>query len=100
MKDYTNPKDRIGESGILKQLSQKLREKAMQAEMTNHLGNEKNASPKKKTSNTGNGIYKKRVKEEFTNLDITFPAIGKQNKNDTQVFGLVIILTSVLRIGF
>jgi len=41
--------------------------------MTDHLGYEKNASVNKKTSNTRNGSYKKRVKGEFGNLDIAVP---------------------------
>ena len=45
----------------------------MQAEMTEHLGYEKNASAKKMTNNSRNGSYGKRVKGEFGNLDITVP---------------------------
>jgi hypothetical protein len=33
MKDYKNPEDLIGETGLLKQLTQQLLERAMQAEM-------------------------------------------------------------------
>jgi len=73
MKDYKNPEDLIGETGLLKQLTQKLLERAMQAEMTDHLGYEKNASVNKKTSNTRNGSYKKCVKGEFGKLDIAVP---------------------------
>ena len=45
----------------------------MQAEMTEHLGYEKNAPAEKKTNNSRNGSYKKRVKGEFGNLDIDVP---------------------------
>jgi len=38
MKDYKNPEDLIGETGLLKQLTKQLLERAMQAEMTEHLG--------------------------------------------------------------
>ena len=34
MKNYKNPEDLIGESGLLKQLTKQLLERAMQAEMT------------------------------------------------------------------
>jgi hypothetical protein len=34
MKDYKNPEDLIGETGLLKQLTKQLLERAMQAEMT------------------------------------------------------------------
>lgn len=73
MKDYKNPEDLIGETGLLKQLTKQLLERAMQAEMTEHLGYEKNAPANKKTDNSRNGSYKKRVKGEFGNLDIDVP---------------------------
>ncbi len=38
MMDYENPEDLIGEPGLLKQLTQNLMERAMQTEMTDHLG--------------------------------------------------------------
>ena len=73
MKDYKNPEDLIGETGLLKQLTKQLLERAMQAEITEHLGYEKNAPAKKKSNNSRNGSYQKRVKGEFGNLDITVP---------------------------
>ena len=44
IKDYKKPEDLIGEDGLLKQLTKRLLEKAMQAEITDHLGYPKNAS--------------------------------------------------------
>jgi len=73
MKDYKNPEDLIGENGLLKQLTKQLLERAMQAEMTEHLGYEKNATAEKKTTNSRNGSYKKRLKGEFGTLDVTVP---------------------------
>jgi putative transposase len=73
MKDYKNPEDLIGENGLLKQLTKELLERAMQAEMTDHLGYEKNATAEKKTTNSRNGSYKKRIKGEFGNLDVAVP---------------------------
>ena len=73
MRDYKNPEDLIGETGLLKQLTKQLLERAMQAEMTAHLGYEKNASTGKKAKNSRNGSYQKRLKGEFGNLDITVP---------------------------
>ena len=57
MKDYKNPEDLIGETGLLKQLTKKLLERAMQAEMTDHLGDEKNAPANNQAGNTRNGSY-------------------------------------------
>ena len=73
MKDYKNPEDLIGKNGLLKQLTKQLLERAMQAEMTDHLGYEKNATAEKKTTNSRNGSYKKRIKGEFGNLDVAVP---------------------------
>ncbi len=39
--DYKGPEDLIGEQGLLKQLTKALVERAMQAELTHHLGYEK-----------------------------------------------------------
>ncbi len=73
MKDYKNPEDLIGENGLFKQLTKQLLERAMQAEMTEHLGYEKNATADKKTTNARNGSYQKRIKGEFGNLDVSIP---------------------------
>jgi len=73
MKDYKNPEDLIGETGLLKQLTKQLLERAMQTEMTEHLGYEKNAPSNNNAGNARNGSYQKKVKGEFGNLDITVP---------------------------
>ncbi|SRR6266567_1442218 len=73
MKDYKKPEDLIGENGLLKQLTKRLLERAMQAEMTDHLGYEKHAPTGKKSGNSRNGGYKKTVKGEFGNLDVAVP---------------------------
>ena len=38
LKDYQKPEDVIDENGLLKQLTKALLERAMSAELTNHLG--------------------------------------------------------------
>lgn len=73
MQDYKNPEDLIGETGLLKQLTKQLLERAMQAEMTDHLGYEKNASVSNDTGNTRNGSYNKNIKGDFGQLDVTVP---------------------------
>jgi transposase-like protein len=42
LKDYKGPEDITGENGLLKQLTKALIERAMQAELTEELGYEKN----------------------------------------------------------
>ena len=82
MKDYKNPEDLIGETGLIKQLTKQLLERAMQAEMTDHLGYKKNAPTSKKNNNFRNGSYQKRVKGEFGNLDIE---VKRQKLNGIKV---------------
>ena len=73
MKDYKKPEDLIGENGLLKQLTKRLLERAMQAEMTDHLGYDKHAPAGNNSGNSRNGAYKKAVVGEFGNLDISVP---------------------------
>ena len=40
--DYKKPDDLIGENGLLKQLTKRLVERALEAEMAEHLGHGKN----------------------------------------------------------
>ncbi|WP_277058466.1 transposase, partial [Trichlorobacter lovleyi] len=73
IKDYKKPEDLIGENGLLKQLTKRLLERAMQAEMTDHLGYAKHALSGSNSGNSRNGSYKKKVKGEFGELDIAVP---------------------------
>jgi putative transposase len=73
IKDYKKPEDLIGENGLLKQLTKRLLERAMQAEMTDHLGYAKNAPTGNNSGNSRNGSYQKKVKGDFGELDLTVP---------------------------
>ena len=73
IKDYKKPEDLIGENGLLKQLTKRLLERAMQAEMTDHLGYAKNAPAGNNTGNSRNGSYKKKVKGDFGEIDLAVP---------------------------
>ncbi len=46
-----NPEELLGKEGVLKQLTKRLVERALEGEMTTHLGYEKNASEGKNTGN-------------------------------------------------
>jgi putative transposase len=71
--DYKKPEDLIGENGLLKQLTKRLVERALQAEMAEHLGHAKNDSVANATGNTRNGKSKKTLKGEFGELPIEIP---------------------------
>lgn len=71
--DYKKPEDLIGENGLLKQLTKALLERAMPAEMTDHLGYPRNAPEGKNSGNSRNGSYKKKLKGDFGELDVAVP---------------------------
>ncbi|MDX3998468.1 IS256 family transposase [Pseudomonas aeruginosa] len=63
--NYQNPEDLIGADGILKQLTKKLVERALDAELTHHLGHDKHQPVSNPTGNTRNGFSKKKLKEMY-----------------------------------
>ena len=71
--NYQTPEDLIGENGLLKQLTKLLVEKALDAEMANHLGHDKNQPVVNTGGNTRNGKSKKTLKGEFGELPIEIP---------------------------
>ncbi|WP_436395282.1 IS256 family transposase [Acidithiobacillus ferriphilus] len=71
--DYKTPEDLIGEGGLLKQLTQRLVERALQTEMVEHLGYAKHESMAHPTGNTRNGTSKKTLKGELGALQIEVP---------------------------
>ena len=71
--NYKKPEDLIGENGLLKQLTKLLVEKALDAELTEHLGHDRHESVANATGNTRNGKSKKTLKGEFGELPIDIP---------------------------
>src|SRR6266404_9614517 len=71
--DYKNPEDIIGENGLLKQLTKALLERAMQAELTEHLGFEKHDPAGHHSGNTRNGTGRKALKGGFGELELETP---------------------------
>jgi len=73
LKDYQSPDDVLGENGILKQLTKAVLERAMQAELTHHLGYDKHSLKGNNSGNSRNGKSKKTLKGDFGNLPIDVP---------------------------
>ena len=73
LKDYKGPDDITGPEGLLKQLTKALVERAMDAEMTTHLGYEKNDQTEKDTTNRRNGKTKKTLRSDQGPLEIEVP---------------------------
>jgi putative transposase len=73
LKDYKSPEDVLGENGLLKQLTKAVLERAMQAELSHHLGYEKHSVKGNNSGNSRNGTSKKTLKGDFGNLPIDVP---------------------------
>ncbi|HEY8098342.1 MAG TPA: IS256 family transposase [Methylobacter sp.] len=70
---YQKPEDLIGENGLLKQLTKALVERALEAEMTEHLGHARHNPVMNATGNTRNGKSPKTLKGDFGELPIEIP---------------------------
>ena len=73
LKDCKTASDIFGEGGIVKQFVKALTERALQAELTNHLGYEKHEIKGNNSGNSRNGISSKIVKGEFGEAEIAIP---------------------------
>ena len=75
MKDYQRPEDLTGPGGIMEQLTKRLYERVLGAEMTHYLGYEKGQAPKadQQRENHRNGTSKKRIVSEDGKLEIEVP---------------------------
>ena len=71
--DYKKPEDIIGENGLLKQLTKALLERAMQAEITDHLGYAKHDQAGNNSGNSRNGKTTKALKGDFGELPLDTP---------------------------
>src|ERR1039457_282684 len=73
LKYYKTPEEILGENGLLKQLTKAVLQRALQAEMTLHLGHEKHASVFAKGGNARNGSSAKTIKGDFGTMPIEVP---------------------------
>lgn len=73
LKDYKKPEDLMGENGLLKQLTKQLLERAMAAELTEHVGYEKHDVAGHKSGNSRNGKSAKTLKGSFGTMPIAVP---------------------------
>jgi len=73
LEGYQKPEDLIGENGLLKQLTKALVERALNAELTHHLGYEKNQREGRGSGNSRNGKSRKKLKGDFGEVEIEVP---------------------------
>jgi putative transposase len=71
--DYKGPEDLIGEQGLLKQLTKSLVERAMHAELKEHLGYEKHDPAGRGSGNSRNGTSPKTLKGDFGEVELEVP---------------------------
>ena len=71
--DVSDPKDILGKNGLLKQLTKRLVERTLEAELTDHLGYEPHEQKGRGTGNNRNGKGRKTVHSETGEIDITVP---------------------------
>ena len=73
LEGYQKPEDIVGENGLLKQLTKAIVERAMEAELTHHLGYAKRDPAGREKQNKRNGVSRKRLKGDFGEIEIAVP---------------------------
>jgi putative transposase len=72
IKDKT-PEEIVSDSGVLGALTKRLYERALEGEMTAHLGYEKHAAEGRNKKNSRNGKTSKRVKADSSEIELEIP---------------------------
>ena len=73
LKDSTDPKDILGEHGLLKQLTKRVMERVLDAELTAHLGYAPHVRHGSEAGNTRNGTSPKTVQTDTGPLRLEVP---------------------------
>jgi len=73
LKDYEKPEDLLSENGLLQQLTKALVERALNGEMTHHLGYEKHSTAGNNSGNSRNGTTPKTIKGKRGQMEIEVP---------------------------
>jgi putative transposase len=71
--NYAKPEDLLGEEGLFKQLKKALIERALGAELTDHLGYEKGDPAGRGSGNNRNGVSSKTVLTDDGEIEIAVP---------------------------
>jgi len=79
LKDYKNSEDLIGKNGLLKKLTKRLLEKAMDSELTFRY--EKYSPTGRNNGNSRNGKTRKKIKGDFGEIPIEVPRDRKGDFN-------------------
>lgn len=71
--DCESPEQVVGENGLLKQLTKAVLERALQAEMSHHLGYDKHAPAGRGSGNSRNGATAKKLQGDFGEIELETP---------------------------
>jgi len=75
--DYKSPEDIVGENGLLKQLTKAIVERALQAELSTHLGYEKHSG---EGNAEGNTPVRKDFRLRFCSCYVVAAALERQRR--------------------
>ena len=84
LKGYEKPEDIVGESGLLKQLTKAILERALESELTHQLGYSKNSPEGRNSGNSRNGKGRKTLKTDHGELSIITPR-DRNSQFDPQI---------------
>lgn len=73
LKDYKTPDDMLGSNGLLQQLTKALVERALEAEMTHHLGYAPHDAAGDNSGNSRNGKSKKTITGKRGSVEVEVP---------------------------
>ena len=73
LSDYKDPEDLLGEEGIFKELKKALLERALNAELSDHLGYDKGDPKGRQSGNSRNGHGSKKVTGEDGEMELSVP---------------------------
>lgn len=95
LKDYQKPDDLLGQDGLLQQLTKALVERALDGELTHHLGYEKHEATGDNSGNSRNGTTPKTLRGKRGQVQIDVPRDRRSDfepqlvkKNQTRFDGL------------
>jgi putative transposase len=84
--EYKKPEDIIGEGGLLKQLTKAIVERALEVELTDHLGYAKHDPAGHHSGNSRNGKGRKRLQGNFGELELETPR-DRQGSFEPRIVG-------------
>ena len=86
MKDYEKPEDLLGGEGIIQELTKRLLERALEGELTEHLGYAKHSPEGNGSGNSRNGHGEKAVTSKSGRMRLKVPR-DRQGAFEPQIIG-------------